>query len=223
MKTNLEILIDELQAECDLLQEELNFCIYDSDFEGAHAFNKSLIYTRNQLRIAKNIQNPNWAKIEEHRRRIQQLEKLKEDTRFYKMMIQRLPEYQASLDELLAIPAKKYALEGEEIAASLEKLLMGEVTKVNLQISGNHDVEIRFKLNNKILYLQLITNINFADKTRRSAILKSIGFEIQQDNISMQILDFEQFRISDIIEILAQIIYDVLGFRGNEKAKIVIS
>lgn len=222
MKTNLEILIDELQAECDLLQEELNFCIYDSDFEGAHAFNKSLNYTRNQLRIARNIQNPNWAKIEHYKQGIQQLEKLKEDTPFYKMMIKRLPEYQASLDELLAIQPKKYALEGEQIPASLEALLKGEIRKITLQMNDDN-AEIHFKLTEKILNLQLVIHSKFADKNRRYAILKNIGFEIQGDNMSIQIPYFDHSKISDVLEILARIIYDVLDWSGNEKAQIVTS
>jgi len=222
MKTNLEILIDELQAECDLLQEELNFCIYDSDFEGAHAFNKSLNYTRNQLQIIRNIENPNWTKIEEYKRRIQQLEKLKEDSPFYKMMIKRLPEYQVSLDELLAIPPKKYALEGEQIPASLEALLKGEIRKITLQMNDDN-AEIHFKLIEKILNLHLIIQSKFADKNRRYAILKNMGFEIEQDNnMSMQIADFNSSKISNVLEILALIIYDVLGLSGNEKAQIII-
>jgi len=223
MKTNLEILIDELQSESDYLKKELDLCVVESDFKGAQAFQKSLIYTQQQLRIIKGIQNPNWDKIESLERNIERLKNSKEDDRIYKLLIRRLPEYQARLDELRSIQPRKHALESEEITSSLEGLLTGKIRKISLQISGDHDAQIHFNLNGKVLNLQLVVNTHFADKKRRHAILKNIGFEIQQDNMSMKIADFDQSKTSNVLEILAQIIYDVLDFRGNEKAKIITS
>jgi len=171
------------------------------------------------MRIIKGIQNPNWDKINWLRHHIEQLKKLKKNDYTAK----RLADYQAELEELQAIQPKKHALESEEVTSSLEGLLTGKIRKISLQISGDHDAQIHVNLNGKVLNLQLVVNTHFADKKTRYAILKNIGFEIQQDNISMKIADFDQSKISNLLETLAQIIYDVLDFRGNEKAKIITS
>ncbi len=215
MKTNLEILIDELQTECDFLQKEIDLCVKDSDFEGAHAFNKSLTYTQQQLRILQNIQNPNRDKIALIRRNIEHLKGLKVND----YTIQRLADCQVELDKLQAIQSEKYPLESEEIISSLEALSTGKIRKISLQIGSGHDVEILFKLNEETLHLQL-TKIHFG---RKNATLKNIGFEVHQDNMSMRVPYFDQSKISNVLEILAQVIYGVIGLRGNENAKIIIS
>ncbi len=216
MKTNLEILIDELQTECDFLQKEIDLCVKDSDFEGAHAFNKSLTYTQQQLRILQNIQNPSWDEIRWIKHCIKQLKKFKGNEYTAKQLI----DYQLKLDRLQATQSKKYPLESEEIVLALEKLSKGKITKINLQIGGGHDVEIHFKLHKKALHFQLITDRRFR---KGNAILRNLGFEIRKNDMFLQIPDFDLTKISKVLEILAQIIYEVLGLRGNENAKIIIS
>jgi len=46
MKSNLQLLLDQIQQEHDYLEENLNRCIQRWDFEGAEAFRRPLLWVK---------------------------------------------------------------------------------------------------------------------------------------------------------------------------------
>ena len=103
MKTELQLLIKELEKEYNYLRREQNRCARERDFKRANAFRKALIYTGTQLRILNNLNERNYDHIKSLKKEIEMMRKLignsknKFTLRFLKYKI---TELQRQLSEL---------------------------------------------------------------------------------------------------------------------------
>lgn len=75
MKNTLQELIDTLQGECDILEEELVSSLRERDYKSADKLDKALSYTRSQLAVLKNLENPEYPRIQTLKNQIQMFRK----------------------------------------------------------------------------------------------------------------------------------------------------
>ena len=66
MKSELQLLIAELEAEAELLQKELDQCLADDkNYKAAHKFQKSLGLVNTKLQVLRHLENTNVEKGKE--------------------------------------------------------------------------------------------------------------------------------------------------------------
>lgn len=225
MKSDLQLLIEEFQREYDLLEFEMNKCIKDQDFLGAERFKKSFIYTKDKLRILKNLENPNRYKINSLKQRIEYLKKQlrkKEHSEFLLSVINR--DLAKSENELLKLEATKLPLfyDKDELLACLEKMNKGELKKVELEIEEGYFIIEILKIDNDITLNLKAEKIRHWTSNQGMSEMKKMGFSIAEEEANLKIDNFDKTKISFIMEILSRLVYDVLGLFKDRNKKVII-
>ncbi len=226
MKNELQLLIEELQNEHDLLENEVNLCIEGRDFIGAEAFNKSLVHTKQNLSILKNLENPNFDKIRSLKNSIKYYDGLKITDEFPSYFVERakakIPALEKELEQL-----EKRKIEdrndNDKIIECLEQLVSGVLSYFEIHFADKK-LKIRFeKLHDSLnIYLQATHLSNFYKNILdiKHAELKQIGFVLEESGARLEIESFGQHKILDIMETLSRIIYDVFRLYGTKQAEI---
>ena len=233
MKNNLQLLIDHLQAEYDCLKSSMDACLEDWDYEGALALRAPLIYTRNKLKAAKCLLNPNYKKISDLTTRISRMKKfsaaktyddlpIDDETRermerhFERSMRSRMENAEYELEQLKAKPTEQrldddtilnllIALERDEIQ-EVEFEIKRDKVYLALRVSGTEG-ELSFRATDKGG-----VGVYFRNDTKM--ILRKLGFDT--DSYTKQIPDFLTVDKLRLLEELAIIYFEVFGVFGEE-------
>lgn len=228
MINELQILIEVLQSEHDYLENELKACINEWDFEGAEAFKKPLFYTREKLRILKNLDNPDYDKILDLRNKIERLKNYEAKDEFTKFAIQitkdKIPEYENELSNL-ENKERQFYYNSDELIICLERIINKEISEFELEVN-NEGVVFHISNWNSNLKIEIRwTDKSSLDyKTGRMGIteLKGMGFLVTEKNAVKKFENFEGDKILSIIELLSRVAYEVFGLYGNKEGKIKV-
>ena len=144
MINELQILIEVLQSEHDYLENELKACINEWDFEGAEAFKKPLFYTREKLRILKNLDNPDYDKILDLRNKIERLKNYETEDEFKKIVIQitkdKIPEYENELSNL-ENKERQFYYNSDELIICLERIINKEISELEFEFENRNSLD----------------------------------------------------------------------------------
>lgn len=230
MKSELQILIDELQKEHDLLEKEMNSCVKEMDYLGAEAYKTPFVYTKEKLRVLRHLENSNFDKINSLKHRIKHTKGItKEDFSseiFIKRIKSRLPEYEKELKQLESIK-NNFHQDKDELIICLEKIDSGELNSFDLEIEDGYICIKIFKENGGI---KIVIQMKASRKEPLRRIttpqgrseLKKMSFDITEESANLWIDKFDKTKIPFVMEILSRIAYDVFRLYrdGNKIAKI---
>lgn len=226
MKNELQILIEELQREHDYLENELNACIKEWDFEGAKAFKEPLFYTREKLRILKNLDNPDYDKIVGLRGKIERIKNYEAKDEYSKFAIQRMkdkiPEYEKELSNL-ENKEKQFHYDSDELIICFERIMNKEIQEFELEVNNEGVVfKISEKNSNLKIEIRRVDKYSLDYTTTRMGLieLKRMGFLVAEKNAVKEIEEFEERKILPTIELLSRISYEVFRLYGDKKGKI---
>ncbi|MEM6963367.1 MAG: hypothetical protein AAF573_01295 [Bacteroidota bacterium] len=227
MKTDLQLVIDELQKEVTLLKKKINSCVSAMFFEEAEWYKQSLSRANQQLRKLQNLHNPNFNEIERINWSIEGV-KAKRDkykdipsrSKHYISELKQLEERKSKLEQQLG---NRFRLDSEVIADYLEKIISDELRQfkiifekrrlvVQLEKEGTA-LKVQLKRTEDYLYLDAL------DKS----ILKNMGFQLQDDHPAKSIPNFNEVHILPTLEMLARITFEVFRCYGNEDAFLTVS
>ncbi len=232
MKTELQQLIDECEAEADLLQRELNKCLDDFDYKGAYKFQKCLGLVKSKLGVLRQLENPYAVSLKKKQREIDFLIKHTTDLK------QKYPHYYAEsleakyLLKWKALDAARAELESKPMPFHVD----GEVLINMFESMAANDIQ-RFTLalerpNTHICFSKQDSGLKIAVKVavdedsrvdlfrNKWSGLKGMGFTPTEDGAVLMLSAFDQTIIPSILEILSRLLYDVLGMAGGKKARI---
>lgn len=226
MKNELQILIEELQREHDYLEGELNACIKEWDFEGAEAFKEPLFYTREKLRILKNLENRDYDKIVGLRGKIERLKNYEAKDGYSKFAIQRMkdkiPEYEKELSNL-ENKEKQFHYDSDELTICFEKIVRKEIKEFELEVESeglvfemseeNSNLKIEIRRTDKY-------SLDYTTTRKGLAELKRMGFLVEDKHAVKKIEAFEEKKILPTIELFSRIACEVFRLYGDKKGKI---
>lgn len=228
MKSDLQILIDELQKEFDLLEKEMNACIKEMDFLGAEAFRKAFVYTQNKLRILRHLENSNFDKINSLKHKIKYIKELRLENfnseYVIEIMKKQIPEYEKELEEL-ENKERNIHLDKDELIVFLEKIDTGELTNFEIEMEKGYIILKVFREKNGI-GLQLKTSDNkslrYATTSYGFSEVKKMGFEITEEDANLSIDKFDKTKIPFVMEILSRLVYDVFRLYRDRNKTVII-
>lgn len=233
MKTNLEILIDHLQAEFDYLKSSMDNCIAEWDFDGAKAFGQPLLYTRRKLIVLKSLQNPNHNEITLLTEMIPRLEKHLEErkyatdcpneetrqnmVKFYLKSIPARIEKAEKEIQRLKSSVPKQRIDDDKILELLEALENNEINEVELELKSEK-IYLTLHVRDNLCELKLTTkekaSIEHYLTQPKKSILKKLGFSTK--TYLKLIPNFKEQDKLKILEELAIIYFEVFGIFGEE-------
>ncbi len=226
MKSELQLLIEAYQKEHDYLENEMNTCTKDWDFEGAEAFRKSLVHTKRRLRVLKNLDNPHFDEINYLKWRISYISQLEVEEKRSRFSVERMkaeiPDLERAIMEMEATkPGPK--IDSDEIILSFEKMLSGEISSFEVEIN-------KLELSIIISKVEETLKINIESQKGKAIYqntiifgrhdLKRIGFQFDESSGLLEIENFDSSKILNTLETLSQIFFDVFGLYGVIGAKI---
>ena len=225
MKSDLQLLIDELQKQHDHLENELNSCIEGWDFISAEVYKESLVYTREQLRILKNLNTPNYDKIYALKKRIEFYSDFKsQEDRYLRYTFQRMnkkiTEFKKELLKLENIE-KRAHIDSDELIICFEEILSQRINQFELEVEA-----ILFKIlrtGNELKIELTRTDKKSLDYTMTkigSSKLKKMGFQVEDKTAIKIVREFQVSKILPIISIISRIIFEVFKLYGNKKARL---
>ena len=219
MKNVLQILNEHLHEEHDYLEREMRTCSDEWDFKGAETFLKPLMYTKEQLIILKNLQNPDYDRIEKLSQIIERHKSFMATSKDWRFVFpeQHLSALQAEL-EVLSIRKTSFSLDGDEIIHALGRLLNVEIKQFRLILDKDTATSVGVRLSGTTLELELITNL--ALKKQGKTALKQIGFKEEKTHNILKINNFNHSKILYCLEVLSRVTYDVFKLYGNRNAVI---
>lgn len=243
MKNDLQLLIDELQRQCDYLKEEMNDCIEEWDYLGADKYKRAYIYTNSELNILKNLENPNHDQISFLKRIIERLEKLKSagyesegiknmDESFKERLresILRSNEKQLNKykKELSVVEKEEYVFhyDSDNLRVCFEKMLEEEIDQFILEAKDDgiifHFSLIGTNLNIEVKTLKVKGHKYWLKKIVYSLKqLQNLGFDTSDDHATKVIYDFDNVKVRSTIELLSRIYYEVFHLYGERTAEI---
>ncbi|MBL0082998.1 MAG: hypothetical protein IPP37_11455 [Saprospiraceae bacterium] len=235
MKSELQLLIAELEAEAELLQKELDQCLADDkNYKAAHRFQKCLGLVNTKLKVLRHLENTNIEKGKELEWQIETLKNLMAEfkqqfpTAFsqemeikYQNKIKALEAYKQEHENKL-LP---FHMDGEILYTLLGRLAGNEIKKFTLQLE-KYDAQIYFTKVSGELRIEVSTAkydlgpVNLCQK--KWSGLAGMGFTPTEEGALLLFPFFDQTMIPSILEILSRLLYDVLGAQGGNTAKIVV-
>lgn len=226
MNSDLDQLIEELQKEKIYLEGELDQCMKEWDFIRARAFSIALSYTREKLKVLRNLENPNYDRILSLIRRIEDLKSLRQkepDNPFIDHLISKLPLYEKELEDLLR-QKKNRQVDTDVIIDCLEQITNEEIKRFCIQF--DHEgigIEIESYSTTLQLLLKRIDSqsLNYAITQGGMNELIKMGFQTTDEHAILFISDFGKNKIPSTLTLISRIIYDVLALYGGRKAKII--
>jgi len=226
MKNDLQLLIETLQQEKDYLETEMNSCIEEWDFEGAEAFKAPLIRTQEKLTLLKNLSNPDFEKISRLKNVLKQSEnwlKLEEQPHWIQNIKNRVEKAQNEIERLEAIPQKSYE-DNDQIYWCLEGLhtkwlksfeLIIEDTRIHVDRSSENTLQIIISRTDR-------GKLDHAIGTKINK-LEQMGFQLTELEAITTFTPFNRESFPKLIELLARVVFEVLGFFDNANAQILMT
>ena len=235
MKSEIQLLIAELEAEAELLQKELDLCLMDdNNYKGAHWFQKCLGLVKTKLRVLRQLENSNVEKGKELEWKIKALKihtaelKRQFPAAFnqemeikYQHKIKALETYKQEIEKL----PRPFHIDGEVLFTLLGRLADNKIHMVTIQLE-KYRSHIYLTRLNVGLQIEVCTK-DFDDKPVslfrvKWSDLAGLDFVRTTGGASLQIPDFDHTMIDSVIEIISRLFYDVLHVRAGEQAKIVV-
>lgn len=235
MKTELQLIIAELEAEAALLQKELDQCLsQDKDFKAAHKFQKCLGLVKSKLGVLRQLENPYAVSLKKTQREIDLL------TRHMADLKQKYPHYYAESFEakyLLKWKALELAradleskpmpfhVDGEVLFNTFESMAANGIQHFTLALE-NPNTHIYFSKKDSGLKIEVRVA---ADENSRLDLfgnkrngLSGMGFVRTEDGAVLMLPNFDHTIIPSILQILSRLLYDVLGMAGGKKVKVIL-
>lgn len=232
MKTDLQILIEHVQAEYDYLKMSMEDCIAAWDFDGAKAFRAPLIFTTRKLNVLKCLENPNFNKINLLEAKISNMEKslternfemeyLDEQTRhlmeefFKQSTIDRIEKSKVALDNLKLIE-RKQGIDNDRVLELLEDLEQNRITVIEFEIKKDKlFLLLTVSKDHGELELRTPENVNIQRYLTSPILilLKELGFDTE--SLKKQILNFGKLEKLKVLEDLAIIYFEVFEIFGG--------
>ena len=232
MKTNLQLLIEQLQTEYDYLKSSMDACVAEWDFDGAKAFHVPVIFTKRKLDVLKSLDNPNFIKINRLVEVISRLEKsvserldgiefLDEhsvqrlEQQINDLTINTIEKSKQELEKLKSIIPTSWNDDDKilELLENLERNLISQVEfeikkdKIYLLLSVKNDkAEMEFKTPGRV---SIDYHLTKSDKS----IIKNLGFNTE--TYKKQISNFGKLDKLKVLEDLAIIYFEVFGIFGE--------
>ncbi|MBK8850281.1 MAG: hypothetical protein IPN73_08990 [Saprospiraceae bacterium] len=235
MKSELQMLIAELEAEAELLQKELDQCLTDDkNYKAAHRFQKCLGLVNTKLKVLRHLENTNIEKGKELEWKIETLKNLMAELKqqFPTAFSQEMEiKYQNKINALEAYKQEyenkplPFHMDGEVLYTLLGRLASNEIKKFTLQLE-KYDAHIYFSKVNGELRIEVSTAeyylgpVNLFQNKWNG--LAGMGFTPTEEGALLLFPFFDQTMIPSILEILSRLLYDVLGAQGGNTAKIVV-
>lgn len=233
MKTELQLLIAELEAEAELLQKELDQCLTDDKYyKGAHRFQKCLGLVNNKLRVLRHLENPNAEKGKELEWKIETFKNLMAELKQqfpiaysqemevkYQHKIKALEAYKQELENK-PLP---FHIDGEILYTLLDRLACNEIQKFTLQLEI-YNTHIYFSKVHNSLRIEVRTaqfyhgQFNLFQDKRNG--LRGMGFTPTEDGAMFILKNFDREKIYLVIENLSRLHYDVLAVYGGKTARV---
>lgn len=234
MKTELQQLITEWQAEADLLQKELNKCLEDYDYKGAHKFQKCLGLVKSKLSVLTQLENPYAVNIKKLEGEIKRLKIHITDLKYrFPFAFDKDQEvrYQLKLNALEACKREleskplPFHVDSEVLYCTFESMAANDIQQFTLALE-RPNTHIFFSKQDSGLKIA-ISVVNNEDgildlfRDKRNG-LRGMGFTRTAEGPVLMLDNFDLDQIPRVIEILARLVYDVLGVAGGRKAWIII-
>ena len=228
MKNELDILIDELQREQDYLQSRIEDCTAEWDFKFARYFRISFVFTRDEIRVLKNFQNPHFDKMARLADTIRYQQNLinthKDDQDFIKYFVNRIPEVEKEL-EILKQTKPKWRVDGDALMIALESLLAGKIKTMEIMLDEKRNGKLTLFLSDRDLKIQLTYNSEFTYhhvlEKGEFTKLKKIGFDVDLEPIEMVIKNPDYRHTHTIMEPIARLCFDVFHLYGDKKRELI--
>ncbi|MBK8628312.1 MAG: hypothetical protein IPN86_22990 [Saprospiraceae bacterium] len=233
MKTDLEILIEHLQAEFDYLKSSLDECISEWDFDGAEAFRKPVIYTRRKLDVLKCLENPNYNKISRLTSVISKMEKSldekKYDLDFLDEQTRLNMEQHLNESTRQRIDKSKLELEGLKTFSPKQQMDNDKILELLEGLERNEIKEIEFEIKKDEIFLLLRVDEQYGEFSLRAtdnkkvehylveptkSILRQLGFDTE--TFKLQISNFTEMDKLRLLEKLAILYFEVFGAFGKD-------
>lgn len=226
MKTDLQLLIKELEKEYNYLRKEQNRCAREWDFHRANAFRKALIYTGAQHRILLYLHEPNYDHIESLKKEIESMRKLKRNSKkkfAVRFLKDKITELQRQLTELEQ-QAKAKTNDDDKLLECIEDVINHHLQSFQIRFE-KYDITLELARRGDALQLEVRSLKNFKLSQLISkpglAELQKMGFLIAQENALLLLNQVSKKSTLPILTILSRITYDVLGIYGIRKAAIL--
>lgn len=222
MKTNLHILIEELQRECCLLEEKMIECVEEEDFKGAESYREPLYYTRDKLNSLKVLRDPN----------LHEISRLKHEIDFYEDTIAKgkhpnyypglLKELEKKLN-ILTDAKSENKVDSDELITCLENMACSKLDSFEIEFGKDNYSIIIEKKDDSLNYLLKTINsqpLGHFIPEPNIVILKKLGFALSNSKGFLELKNFDKAKILTALEILSSIVFDVLELNGDNHAVI---
>lgn len=240
MKTEYEILIKELQKECDHLNAEIMRCVESKDFLKADVIQRSLNRAENKMRVLKNLHNPSYDEIELLKLsidRFKEIKATKDNTKAELALLNaRISAYESTLSDMNNGKFKP-DLDSDNLMTCFEQLVRGEIDQfylefenknmLNLSLSNRDIIFGFFRKEQKTLLIEIrkkdhgpiIKSIMEPDLIE----LKKMGFVLTDSSATKEIIHFNQNKIASTIQLLARITFEVFKLYGRRKGELKLT
>ncbi len=218
MKEKLENIILELLKNQELLQQEIEDCIYNFDYLGAHYNSIALKKVNRKIQTFQNLINPNYDKIAWIERQIEnyksRIEKEKEENMitFFNSKIN-----QSEL-ELSKLKNKNTEFRDQSfnLTWKLLELNNGIISKIDLLLQERNSISIEFTKNKNNLLISINEN-HFKILTHGKEYqieMKNLGFINLDGNYILEINNFNNLKVNKVLEISSRIIFDIFYYKN---------
>ncbi|MCB0657133.1 MAG: hypothetical protein KDC57_13400 [Saprospiraceae bacterium] len=181
MKYHLQLLIEALQQECDRLEAEMKVYIDHWEFSEAGVLKNAWLYTRDKLRILRQLENPHYEEILHLKNNIRDL-KQKLDNQVMSdpsinKILDRIGRNYRKIDQL-ELQKKKPFIDGDVLLSFLDKLANWEIHDFDLEIEEEYLIQVtRIENSLKIdLRLQDQKPLDYSISDQGIAVLKQMNF-----------------------------------------------
>lgn len=250
MKSEIELLIHNLQNEFDYLKYELDLCVAQGDFEYAHLFKKSLNIVASKLKVAKQLLDPNISKIQLIEFRIKNLnqkskgfpknpyhveeedadidkhsEAIKKMTEEFmsKRNADQLEMLEEQLQQLKSKPAKPLKADNDQFTSLLEQLANDSIASISFEISERY-MRLQIAKTKTDLQLKLIpmgnASLNNAFPWHHAPTLSQLGFDLESGK--KIIPDFDEYKIQEALQLITILLFDFFHFVGDEVLEVKV-
>jgi hypothetical protein len=228
MNQELEKIIDFYEEEQQRLENLIQLAVEETEYKVAHYHQKVLAKVNAKLNCLKNLETPNFDRIEWLARAKRTYEEMiaskNNPIDYLEQEIKRMDGELDSLRNLNKVPS----IDGQEFDDLIFDMAEGQISKFRF-FWGRMDEDLYLdfeKMENQIVisipgYKELRKNYTFTKSSTRT--LKSLGFKKTEDKKSMVLyFDLNGFRDAIAIKTLtSRILYDAIGYSHLNQATIL--
>jgi len=218
LKEKLENIILELLKNQELLQQEIEECVSDFDYLGAHYNSIALKKVNRKIQTFQNLINPNYDKIVWIERQIENYKSRIEKEREENMISYFLSKINQSESELSKLKNEntEFREQSFNLTWKLLELNKGIISKIDLLLQERNSISIEFTKNMNDLLISIKENhfkiLTFGNEYQTE--MKNLGFTNSDDNYILEIKDFNNLKVNKVLEINSRIIFDIFYYKN---------